>query len=165
MLNALLASDNPGITIFGFKIYAYAIIIVSGMVAAFFVISLLFKRRNMSSDLFLTYFCVTLPVALVTTRLFYCITDGLALKGLVFDGIHTPRRAFDYRRNTRRHNQRSFGQLFQKSQFFPCGGLYRRGAAPCAGDRPVGELRQPGGIWRGGYQRGAAVFPVCGVYQ
>ena len=80
MLNALLASDNPGITIFGFKIYAYAIIIVSGMVAAFFVISLLFKRRNMSSDLFLTYFCVTLPVALVTTRLFYCITDGLPLK-------------------------------------------------------------------------------------
>ena len=80
MLNALLASDNPGITIFGFKIYAYAIIIVSGMVAAFFVISLLFKRRNMSSDLFLTYFCVTLPVALVTTCLFYCITDGLPLK-------------------------------------------------------------------------------------
>lgn len=50
------------------------------MIAAFFVISLLFKRRNMSSDLFLTYFCVTLPVALITTRLFYCITDGLPLK-------------------------------------------------------------------------------------
>lgn len=73
MLNALLASDNPGITIFGFKIYAYAIIIVSGMVAAFFVISLLFKRRNMSSDLFLTYFCVTLPVALVTTVSFIAL--------------------------------------------------------------------------------------------
>ena len=36
-LNALL--DNPHINIFGFKIYAYAIIIVCGMIAAFFVIS------------------------------------------------------------------------------------------------------------------------------
>lgn len=80
MLNALLNYDNPGIKIFGFKIYAYAIIIVCGMVAAFFVISLLFKRRNMSSDLFLTYFCVTLIVALITTRLFYCITDGVPVK-------------------------------------------------------------------------------------
>ena len=42
MFNALSAYENPGISIFGFKIYAYAIIIVCGMVAAFFVISLLF---------------------------------------------------------------------------------------------------------------------------
>lgn len=76
MLNLLLA-DNPGITIFGFRIYAYAMVIVFGMVCAFLVISLLFKRRNMSTDLFMTYFCVTLPIALVTTRLFYCVTDGL----------------------------------------------------------------------------------------
>lgn len=45
---ASLLSDNPGITIFGFKIYAYALCIVSGMIAAFFLISLLFRRRNMS---------------------------------------------------------------------------------------------------------------------
>lgn len=76
MLSALLI-DNPGITIFGFKIYAYALCIVGGMIAAFFLISLLFKRRNMSPDLFMTYFCVTLPIALLTTRLFYCITDGM----------------------------------------------------------------------------------------
>lgn len=74
---ASLLSDNPGITIFGFKIYAYALCIVSGMIAAFFLISLLFRRRNMSPDLFMTYFCVTLPIAIVTTRLFYCITDGM----------------------------------------------------------------------------------------
>ncbi|MBQ8885205.1 MAG: prolipoprotein diacylglyceryl transferase [Clostridia bacterium] len=78
MFNSLLA-DNPGITIFGFRIYAYALVIVFGMICAFFVISLLFKRRNMSTDLFMTYFCVTLPVALFTTRLFYCITDGLPI--------------------------------------------------------------------------------------
>ena len=80
MLHALLDYDNPGIKIGGFKIYAYALVIVFGMAVAFFVISLLFKRRNMSSDLFFTYFCVTVPVALFTTRLFYCITDGMPFK-------------------------------------------------------------------------------------
>ena len=79
-LYALAAYEAPGIQIFGLKIYAYALIIVMGMVAAFFVISLLFKRRNMSADLFLTFFCICLPVALITTRLFYCITDGMPIK-------------------------------------------------------------------------------------
>lgn len=74
-----LLNDNPGINFFGFKIYAYALCIVGGMVAAFFLISLLFKRRNMSPDLFMTYFCVTLPIAIVTTRLFYCVTDGMPI--------------------------------------------------------------------------------------
>lgn len=74
-----LLFEPPGITIFGMKIYAYALIIVSGMLAAFFVISLLFKRRNMSPDLFLTFFVICLPTAIVTTRLFYCITDGLPI--------------------------------------------------------------------------------------
>ena len=76
MINALLA-DGPAVNIFGLKIYAYALIIVSGMIAAFFVISLLFRRRNISKDLFLTYFCILLPFALLTTRLFYCITSGM----------------------------------------------------------------------------------------
>ncbi len=78
-ISSILAFDPPGITIFGFKIYAYAIIIVVGMILAFFVISLLFKRRNMSTDLFLSFFCICLPIAIVTTRLFYCITDGLPI--------------------------------------------------------------------------------------
>ncbi len=72
-----LLFEPPGITIFGFKIYAYAIIIVCGMIAAFFVISALFKRRNMSTDLFLTFFVICLPIAIVTTRLFYCLADGM----------------------------------------------------------------------------------------
>lgn len=72
-----LLAEAPGIDIFGVKVYAYALIIVSGMIAAFFVISLLFKRRNMSADLFLTFFCICLPVAILTTRLFYCITSGM----------------------------------------------------------------------------------------
>lgn len=78
-VNSLAAFVQPGITIFGVKIYAYALIIVFGMLMAFLVISLLFKRRNMSPDLFMTFFCICLPVAIVTTRLFYCITAGLPI--------------------------------------------------------------------------------------
>ena len=89
-MNTLLAYENPGIDVFGFKINAYAIIIVCGIFTAFFVISLLFKRRNISSDLFLTFFCICLPVALVTTRLFYCLTDGVPIENwFSFEGIRS----------------------------------------------------------------------------
>ncbi|MBE7080351.1 MAG: prolipoprotein diacylglyceryl transferase [Clostridiales bacterium] len=67
-------------TVFGLKIHWYAVIIVCGMMAAFFVISLLFQRRNMSADLFLTFFVICLPIAIATTRIFYCITDGIPFK-------------------------------------------------------------------------------------
>ncbi|MBQ8319374.1 MAG: prolipoprotein diacylglyceryl transferase [Clostridia bacterium] len=79
-LTPLLAYEAPGINLFGFKITAYALVIVFGILVAFFVISLLFKRRNMSPDFFLTLFCICLPICLVTTRLFYCITDGMPVK-------------------------------------------------------------------------------------
>lgn len=78
-MNALLL-DGPGIIIFGQKIYAYAIIIVFGMLMAYMIITLLFKRRNISGDLFLTFFCVGLPIALVFTRLFFCVTGGVPFK-------------------------------------------------------------------------------------
>lgn len=78
-LSALLWPNHPSVSIFGLDVYWYAIIIVTGMMIAFGLISLLFKRRNMSTDLFLTYFVIGLPVALVTTRLFYCITDGMPI--------------------------------------------------------------------------------------
>lgn len=67
-------------TVLGLKIHWYAVIIVCGMLAAFFVISLLFQRRNMSADLFLTFFVICLPIAIATTRIFYCITDGIPFK-------------------------------------------------------------------------------------
>ncbi len=89
-MNTLLAYENPGIDLFGFKINAYAIIIVCGIFTAFFVISLLFKRRNISTDLFLTFFCICLPVALFTTRLFYCLTDGVPIQDwFSFEGIRS----------------------------------------------------------------------------
>ena len=78
-LSSLLWPNHPYVQIFGLEIYWYAIIIVIGMIAAFVVISLLFKRRNMSTDLFLTFFCIGLPVAIVFTRLFYCITDQMPI--------------------------------------------------------------------------------------
>lgn len=80
--SALLWPNHPSVSIFGLEVYWYAIIIVTGMLLAFLLISLLFKRRNMSTDLFLTYFVIGLPIALVTTRLFYCITD-VELRGHV----------------------------------------------------------------------------------
>lgn len=87
-MNLLLAYETPGIEVFGFKINAYAIIIVCGILTAFGVITLLFKRRNMSTDLFLTYFCICLPIALVTTRLFYCVTGGVDIEDwFSFEGI------------------------------------------------------------------------------
>ena len=79
-MNALLWPNHSSITILGMEIYWYAIIIVFGMMSAFFVISLLFRRRNMSTDLFLTFFVVCLPIAIVTTRLFYCVTAGMPIK-------------------------------------------------------------------------------------
>ena len=79
-MNALLWPNHSSITIFGMEIYWYAIIIVFGMMSAFFVISLLFRRRNMSKDLFLTFFVICLPIAIVTTRLFYCVTAGMPIK-------------------------------------------------------------------------------------
>lgn len=77
--SSLLAFEQPSITIFGFTVYAYAIIIVCGMLVAFAVISILFRRRNMSTDLFLTFFCIALPIAILFTRLFYCITAELPI--------------------------------------------------------------------------------------
>ncbi|MBR4943232.1 MAG: prolipoprotein diacylglyceryl transferase [Clostridia bacterium] len=71
---------SRSINIFGMEIYWYAIIIVCGMLAAFCVISLLFRRRNMSADLFLTFFVICLPIAIATTRIFYCITDGIPFR-------------------------------------------------------------------------------------
>ncbi|MBQ8428390.1 MAG: hypothetical protein IJX18_03970, partial [Clostridia bacterium] len=57
-----LLLSNPSISIFGLEITYYALVILCGMLVAFFVIGLLFKRRNMSTDLLLTYFCICLPV-------------------------------------------------------------------------------------------------------
>lgn len=88
MEHLLLTAEQPGFDVFGFRITWYAFVIVIGMILAFLVITLLFKRRNMSGDLMLTYFCICLPIALVTTRLFYCITDGMPIsEWLSFESI------------------------------------------------------------------------------
>lgn len=79
-LSSLLWPNHPYVDLFGTKIYWYAIIIVIGMIVAFGVISVLFKRRNMSPDLFLTLFCICLPIAIVCTRLFYCITSSMPIE-------------------------------------------------------------------------------------
>ena len=72
---------EPSFSLFGkINVTYYATAILCGMIIAFAIIALLFKRRNMSIDVLLTDFCMCLPVALVTTRLFYCITDGMPIR-------------------------------------------------------------------------------------
>lgn len=70
---------NPGITIFGFTIYYYAIIMVSGILVATCLSGLMMKRRNISSDLLLILFIVCIPCAIVGARVYYCITDKVPL--------------------------------------------------------------------------------------
>ncbi len=75
-----LLLDHPGISIFGFKIYAYALCIVFGIIVATVLSALLMKRRNMSPDFIFTLFIFCIPVALIGARVFYCITDGMNIK-------------------------------------------------------------------------------------
>lgn len=76
----MLLADNPGITIFGFKIYYYALCIMAGIVVASCLSALLMKRRNISPDFVFTLFLFCIPSALICARLFYCITDGMNIK-------------------------------------------------------------------------------------
>lgn len=70
---------NPGITVFGFTIYYYAITIVIGIIVATCLSALLMKRRNMSPDFVFTLFIFCIPSALICARLYYCITEPLPL--------------------------------------------------------------------------------------
>lgn len=77
--NVLVNLLNPGIQIFGFTIYYYAIILVSGILAATCLSGLMMKRRNISSDLLLIFFIICIPCAIVGARVYYCITDNVPL--------------------------------------------------------------------------------------
>jgi len=72
-----VSSDGRGIYVFGFEIYFYALVIVTGMIVATALSALLMKRRNMSSDLIFALFVVCIPSALICARLYYCIKDGM----------------------------------------------------------------------------------------
>lgn len=76
MTASLLASDNPGITIFGFTIYYYAIIIVCGIILATVVVAVLFKRRNIPVDWTLDLFICILPIGIIGARTYYCAFYG-----------------------------------------------------------------------------------------
>lgn len=76
-MNFMLLADNPGIDIFGFRIYFYAICIMTGIITATAISALLMKRRNISPDFIFALFICCIPTALICARLFYCITDGM----------------------------------------------------------------------------------------
>lgn len=80
MLSSLL--DNPGFYLFGtsFKIYWYAVLMVTAIAVSAVLTGLLIKRRNMSVELLLLGFVICVPCAIVGARLFYCITDGVPVQ-------------------------------------------------------------------------------------
>ncbi|MEG1710990.1 MAG: prolipoprotein diacylglyceryl transferase [Clostridia bacterium] len=62
---------NPGIEIFdGFVIYYYAIIIVTGMIFAMWLMTVLLKHQGKSPDDMYTYVIVLLPIAMLSARLY-----------------------------------------------------------------------------------------------
>jgi len=77
--SVLFGANERGIIVFGFEIYYYALCIVSGILIATALSALLMKRRNMAPDFIFTLFVFCIPVALIGARLFYCITDGMAI--------------------------------------------------------------------------------------
>jgi len=62
---------NPGITIFGFTIYYYAIIIVFGMALAIFLMHYLMKKKALNPDDMYTYVLILLPTAILSARLYF----------------------------------------------------------------------------------------------
>ncbi len=74
---ALFGANDRGIIIFGFEIYYYALMIVTGMLLATFLSALLMKRRNVSPDIVYVLFIACIPSALLCARLYYCVTDGM----------------------------------------------------------------------------------------
>ena len=66
---------NPGITIGGFTIYYYAIIIVSGIIIASILGGIMFKHRNIPADWLLDFLICILPLGIIGARVYYCAFD------------------------------------------------------------------------------------------
>lgn len=65
--------DNVAFTIFGFNIYWYAVMIVTGMVSAMIIASYLLKRKGYKPDLIVDIALLTLPLAIIGARLYYVL--------------------------------------------------------------------------------------------
>lgn len=66
--------DNVAFSIFGFNIYWYAIMIVTGMISAMLIAALLLKKRGYKPDLVIDFALLTLPLAIIGARLYYVLT-------------------------------------------------------------------------------------------
>lgn len=66
---------NRSFEIFGMEIYYYAVMIVIGIICAFVVVALLFKRRNISVDWTVDLLLCILPLGIIGARTFYVVTD------------------------------------------------------------------------------------------
>ncbi|MDD3831584.1 MAG: prolipoprotein diacylglyceryl transferase [Clostridia bacterium] len=61
------------ITIFGFDIYYYAMIITSGIIVAMIVASLILKHKGIKSDIVLDYTIIVMPLAIIGSRLYFLL--------------------------------------------------------------------------------------------
>ncbi len=65
--------DNVAFSIFGFEIYWYAIMIVTGMICAIAMASLLVKKRGYKPDTVIDFALLALPLAVIGARLYYVV--------------------------------------------------------------------------------------------
>lgn len=68
-----IAKNVPGFSIGKLEIAWYAIIIVTGMLLALFVLSRIFKKKGIEPDFALTVFLYTVPLAIIFARLGYVV--------------------------------------------------------------------------------------------
>lgn len=66
--------NNIAFTIFGFHIYWYAIMIVTGMILAMVLAAFLIKRKGYQPDTIIDIALLTLPLAIVGARLYYVLS-------------------------------------------------------------------------------------------
>ena len=95
--------SNVAFKIFGFEIYWYAILIVTGMILAMWIASFLLKKKGYKPDIIIDFALAVLPLAIIGARLYYVIfslekyntfmdvidirSGGLAIYGGVIGGF------------------------------------------------------------------------------
>lgn len=65
--------SNVAFKIFGFEIYWYAIMIVTGMILAMWIASFLLKKKGYKPDIIIDFALAVLPLAIIFARLYYVV--------------------------------------------------------------------------------------------
>jgi len=73
LISAVIEFAADGISIFGYKIYFYALLITTGMVCAIVVASKLMKKKGIPGDQSLDYAIVVIPLAIIGCRIYFLL--------------------------------------------------------------------------------------------